>query len=385
MKRIAFFIYEKLMIFLFYAFRLFPVKKKKVFVICFGGKKYGDNCQFVAEELHRLCPDADIVWAREKGYDFEVPSYIRTVKRQSLKKIYEYCTAGTWLSTHYLESYVRKRKGQYYIQLWHAGLGIKKIGFDAVSESNKDRRERIRVSADLADLMISNSDYRSDIYRNTFGYHGEILKCGTPKTDVFFGDKSRYRALIREHYGLSGDVRILLYAPTYRTAKQKKPLSEIFDLDYVRLKAVLEKRFGGEWRVFVRWHPKTLHTEFAERKIEGAENVTEYPDMQSLIFAADAFVSDYSSGIFEARFSGLPCFIYASDVVEYGKKSGLNYSMEELPFPFASSNDELEKLILSYDEAKEKERWPEFTKKVGLVETGHASRDVAQRILSEMG
>ncbi len=373
--------YEMGMAFLFIVFRIFPIKKNKVFVNCFGGKKYGDNCQFIAEELHRLDPEIKIIWVREKGYDFVVPPYIQCVKRLSVRRIYEYVTSKVWIATHYLENYVKKRKGQYFIQVWHAGLGMKKIGYDAVAETNVSRRGRIALSSELADLMISNSDYRSEIYRNAFGYQGEILKCGMPKSDVFFADKNGFRKEVREHYGLDKDAKILLYAPTYRSGRESMTLDEIFDLDYSRAAETLKKKFGGNWVVFVRWHPKTIGTAFASKEIKGGLNVTEYPDMQTLLLACDAFISDYSSGIFEARFSGLPCFLYARDRKEYEDKWGLNYRLEELPFPLAETNDELEQKILSFDKAPDDRVWEEFREQAGLVETGHASRDVAELIL----
>src|SRR5690606_28368099 len=79
-----------------------------------------------------------------------------------------------------------KRKSQYYIQTWHSPLRLKKIEKDIENNLDESYIERAKIDSKMCDLMISGSDFSWNIYRNSFWYDGEILKCGTPRCDIFF-------------------------------------------------------------------------------------------------------------------------------------------------------------------------------------------------------
>ena len=62
-------------------------------------------------------------------------------------------------------------------------------------------------------------------------------------------------------YGLAEDVKIIMYAPTFRGGSQGTDRTvetgQGFP-DYGRLIKALEERFGGEWCVFLRLHPQLV-------------------------------------------------------------------------------------------------------------------------------
>ena len=368
----------------FYIFRLLPLQDKVV-ASTFRGRRYGDNPKFIVEELHRLNPEVDIVWLKNRHFSYELPPYIRTVSfYHHIQKAYELATARVWVYSHRLEGNIRKRKGQLFIETWHGGLGIKRIEGDALGDTvgEKDKKE-LGNTVKLADLFISNSDHLSGIYRRAFQYTGPIWKCGYPKNDILFREHNSIRHKVRMTYGLSDDVKIMLYAPTFRDSFEQGGFdSRPYEIDLERVRNALSERFGGQWRILLRWHP--VMAEKMEKNGFGiSENVndaTEYPDMQELIVASDAFVSDYSSCIFDAALNGIPSYIYAADFDEYAGERGTYYSLEELPFPYAEDNDEMVANILAYDEEKYKNRWDDFSKRTGLFETGHAGNDIARLI-----
>ncbi len=368
----------------YYIFRLLPLQDKVV-ASAFRGRRYGDNPKFIVEELHRLNPEVDIVWLKNRHFSYELPPYIRTVSfYHHIQKAYELATARVWVYSHRLEGNIRKRKGQLFIETWHGGLGIKKIegGTPRDTLGERDKTE-LGNTVKLADLFISNSDHLSGIYRRAFQYTGPIWKCGYPKNDIFFREYNSIRHKVRMTYGLSDDVKIMLYAPTFRDSFEQGGFdSRPYEIDLERVRNALSERFGGQWRILLRWHP--VMAEKMEKNGFGiSENVndaTEYPDMQELIVASDAFVSDYSSCIFDAALNGIPSYIYAADFDEYAGERGTYYSLEELPFPYAEDNDEMVANILAYDEEKYKNRWDDFSKRTGLFETGHAGNDIARLI-----
>ncbi|MBR1744389.1 MAG: CDP-glycerol glycerophosphotransferase family protein, partial [Fibrobacter sp.] len=114
----------------YYLCRLLPLQDKIV-GSTFWGRKYGDNTQFVLEELHRINPGVKIVWIRNFKYKYDIPQYMRAVSHFAhWRTAYEYATAKVWLDTHRFPGNARKRKGQLVIETWHGGLGIKKLDLD---------------------------------------------------------------------------------------------------------------------------------------------------------------------------------------------------------------------------------------------------------------
>lgn len=121
--------------------------------------------------------------------------------------------------------------------------------------------------------------------------------------------------------------------------------------------------------------------------------------------AMDAYITDYSSACFEAGFARIPVFIYADDIEKYSKDRGaLMWNLASDPqdnignnkditpnfdvrFPFgvASDNDELEKLILGFDNEKYCSKLDKLFDELGLVFEGNASEKVVDRLRSIMG
>ena len=361
--------------------RLLPLQNKIV-GSTFWGRKYGDNTKFILEELHRTDPDVKIVWIRNFKYKYDIPQYMRAISHFAhWRKAYEYATAKVWLDTHRFPGNARKRKGQLIIETWHGGLGIKKIDGDVPKfRAMKRVMDEVRKTSQLADLFISNSGHLTRIYRTAFDYTGKVWKVGYPKNDPLFEDRAPFCKKIRDLYGLPMDTRILLYAPTFRDSFNETGFDKTaFDIDFDRLQGALQERFGGTWKILVRWHPVMANKMGDIAKIYGNAviDATKYPDMQELIMATDAMLSDYSSGIFDAAMLKMPCFLFVTDFEDYKQDRGVYYELSDLPFPCGKNNDELLERVKNFDEAQYNTAWNAFTEKVGLHETGHASKDIA--------
>ena len=365
----------------YYLCRLLPLQDKIV-GSTFWGRKYGDNTQFVLEELHRINPGVKIVWIRNFKYKYDVPGYMKVVSHFAhWRTAYEYATAKVWLDTHRFPGNARKRKGQLVIETWHGGLGIKKLDLDVPKfrEMKRVVREVNRTSA-LANLFISNSTHLTKIYRSAFNYRGKIWRAGYPKNDALFQERGPFRKKIRDLYGIPQGTRILLYAPTFRdnfneTGFDRGP----FDIHFDKLQGALQERFGGDWKILVRWHPVMANSMKDIAEIYGSSviDATRYPDMQELIMATDATLSDYSSCIFDAAMLAMPCFMFATDFEEYKQDRGVYYELEDLPFPCGRNNDELLERVRNFNAEEYNATWKAFTERVGLHETGHAAKDIA--------
>ena len=371
---------------LFYLLRIFPIKKNKVLACVSGGRRYDDNQKFIMEELHKLIPDLDVVWVKDPRYEYELPSWMRPVKWRSWRWLYEYATAKIWTNNCTEPDYFVKRKGQLYVETWHGGLGIKKVAGDIIGDyaANRAKTKFFKNASDMADVFISNSDHLSIIYRKAFKFHGPIWKCGYPKNDLLIKGNPEFGRNARKELGIPEGNKVLFYAPTWRlrfTRNQYIDMS-VYDIDMQRLKQILTEKFGGEWTMLLRFHPiLRLYAKSYQEAHPEVMDVTDYQDMQSLLMATDVMISDYSSCIFDAALRRIPCFTYATDFDQYKcEERGVYYEMEELPFPYAKNNEELEQNVKAFDMEDYLKKWDAFTVRMGLNETGHAAKDIAEKM-----
>lgn len=371
---------------LFNLLRIFPIKGNKVLATVSGGVRYDDNQKFIMEELHQLHPEVDIVWVKDGRYEYELPKWIRSVKIGSLRWLYEHVTARIWTNNNLYPVWFMKRKGQLFVETWHGGLGIKKVEGDIIGHyaDNMNKTKFLKNASDMADVFISNSDHLSVIYRRAFKFHGPIWKCGYPKNDVLVNGNPEIGRKTRKELGIPEGNKVLLYAPTWRlrfTENQHIDMN-VYDIDMLRLKQTLTEKFGGEWTMLIRFHHGLrLYAKGYQEAHPEVMDLTAYPDMQSLLMATDVIISDYSSCIFDAALRRIPCFTYANDFEQYKyEERGVYYEMEELPFPYAKNNDELEQNIRAYNHEDFLKKWDAFAVKMGLNETGHAAKDIAEKI-----
>lgn len=363
-------------------FVLLPVKKKKVVFDNFGGRGFGCDPKYIALELLRRGSDLDIVWlTRDMAADF--PEGIRPVKYGGVRALYELATAGVWVDNFKSALRVPKKKEQYYIQTWHSSLGLKKNEKDApkLDESYIWRAKR---DSEATDLMYSNNAFRAEKYRNSFWYSGRVIRCGHPRNEILVHTPEYIRKKVREHYHLPEDRKILLYAPTFRS----RAGGEVYRFLAEPCLEACEERFGGDYVCLRRLHPNVAG-QISEAGGEREGKVipaTDYPDMQELLAAADVLVTDYSGTMFEFMLTGRPVFLLAKDLKVYvDRERELYFSLEELPFSLAQSEEELTGQIRSFDAEKYRENCQNFMMRVGMEEDGLGAKVLADIIQEKTG
>lgn len=375
----------------YYVCRIFPIDRHKVVMWTFEGNGgYGCSPKYIAEELLKRNRDSGtkyrIVWL-VNDMSKEFPVEIQKAKDTLWNRAYHLSTARTWISNTRTFYGTKKRKNQCYIQTWHATICIKPIGKYRGDLFPKIAYLVSEYDSKLVDYVLSGSTWCDDMYRDGLIYDGEIIKTGTPRCDVLFNRRDEKYQQLRIEYSIPSDAKIMLYAPTFRGGSQNKNRSvnaEEATLDFERLIGALEKRFGGVWYILLRLHPQLA------AKMEGIKvgqvssrliDVSQRPDMNEIIAASDAFLTDYSSAIFEGAMIELPGFIYADDLEDYiADRGDLFFDMYTLPFPVGLNNDQLINNILQFDEVDYKNELSAFMNKVGIFEDGKASKRVADLI-----
>lgn len=355
-------------------FYLFPVSKNKIVVQSFLGRGYSDNPKYIVEEILKQDLDFKIYWnVNNISSNNNLPKKVIPIKIDSLKSIYHMCTAKVWIDNCRKYHFINKKKGQIYIQTWH-GFGVKRIEKDVERNLDSAYIKMAKKDSQMCNLLISNSELLTKIYKNCFWYNGEILECGFPRNDIFFSNNNiKKTGSIKNKIGINLNDKILLYAPTFR----KDFGLEQYDIDYDLLVNSLQKRFGHKWIILIRLHPN-IAKKSKELKLNKnfIIDVSDYDDMQELMLVSDILVSDYSSAMFDFALTKKPCFIYANDISQYKDDRDFYFDVNKLPFSLARDNKELESKILNFDSNKYRDDVKKFLADFKFKESGLASKAI---------
>jgi CDP-glycerol glycerophosphotransferase len=363
-----------------YTFNCLPIKHNKIFLFSYYGSQYGCNPKYITEYIVHNLPKGqfDVVWA---FHDLELKAHlqhIRKVKTMSLRYFYELCTSKVIITNYRTTEFFVKRKNQYYIQTWHSSLRLKQIEKDAASALPKSYIEMAKKDSLKCDLLLSGCKFSTEIFRRAFWYNGEIFEHGSPRNDMLVKRDKQKHVEIRKNLQIPDGKKILLYAPTFR----KDGSIEIYQLDFKKIRRVLQQKFGGEWVVLVKLHPHLVHQ--SKHLLLGDEvfDVTNYDDIQELLFVADVLISDYSSLIFDYAITQRPCFLYVPDLHTFiQKERNLYFAIEELPFISAWSQEDLQKKIEAFQPFDYRKNVNSFLERIGSYDHGEACRKVTDRLL----
>ena len=278
------------------------------------------------------------------------------------------------------------RKDQVVVETWHGSLGIKR--FDpAHYNTNVTWPIAAARTGKLTTQIISNSSFEDGVFRETFWKETPILKYGHARNDIFFPQSEQMRSYLKQRFckdnGLSEDTKFALYAPTFRDDHN----FAVYDLNAEQTLNALRKRFGGEWKLLLRYHDNDKGGEDKKNTVKSCDviDVTKYPDMQSLLAFTDVGITDYSSWIYDYVLLRKPGFLFAMDRSKYDNERGFYFRLEDTPFPVSTDSDELEESILSFDEELFRKRVTEFLSDKGCMDDGDASVRIADQVMEWTG
>lgn len=380
----------------FYLCRIFPIKKKKIVFCCIEGTTgYSCNPKYIAEELIKEQEDYELVWL-VNDMSKKFPKEIKVVHNILWNRAYHLTTAHFWIDNSRKQLEARKRKGQIYIQTWHAKLGFKPTCLDRGASFSKIAYLVSKHDSDMVDYWLSNSDWYDKTLKTGSLYEGKKLRTGSPRCDILvkasndkaFKDKIKLR--LCENYGIKAEnldeIHFLMYAPTFRGGSQGTnrtvEVGNHFP-DYKVLKDALENRFGGRWIIALRLHPQLVarNLDSGVSSNDITIDVSRADDMYEILAGCDAFMTDYSSAAFDAAVMKIPIFLYCDDYAEYeGERGKLLWDLKEENFPFvlATNDKELEKNIKGFDDTDYQPKLQKMFTETGMVEDGKAAHEVVR-------
>ncbi len=333
---------------------------------------YVCNPKYICEALRHGDQDMELIWV-SLSKEAKFPDGIHVVQLGT-KEYYESIYSARVLienAFNYTKRPFRKRKGQLMIQTMHGSLGIKKL---------IPRKAGLK-SARNTDVIISNSEFEDKVYRTSYWMNTRILRIGHARTDILFGTEEQKKETcnkVRSFFGLDENVKMCMYAPTflrYNTTRYES-------IDYKRLCDSLHVRFGGEWVVIRRLHPRNLKDTDSDFASEYVIDGGMYDDIQELMVAIDFGITDYSSWIYDYVLTGKPGAIFAPDIKEYNSAVGFYYPIEDTPFIIAASNEELSKKIEVFSMEEYTNKVESFIADKNCVDDGLSSKRAVNAIMN---
>lgn len=361
-----------------------PLCKKKIAFFSFA--RYADHGKYISEKLLKMHKDIDIVWILKDMEDI-LPERARKISFGNIREyIYEMETAGIWVYNTLPPDYIVKRKGQVFIETKHwSSITLKRFFLDSSTitdvESDVSYWEK---ACSLIDYIITGSDFDTQSCRRGFHFNKAVIQIGSPRSDALFRPDVN-KEKVTAHYHLKTDIKIALYAPTYRYSKTETerhiPETRAIDLDYEKVLNALKEKYGGQWFIMLRLHPGHEEDVKKLKLPEYVIDVSPYADAQELISASDIMITDYSSIMFEPAFVHKPVFLFATDREDYiNKEYDLLIDYDTLPFPIVESNDKLCEAIRNFDRQEYDSKLNDFFQRYGVHEDGHASERAAEFI-----
>lgn len=265
------------------------------------------------------------------------------------------------------------------VQLWHAPGAFKKFG----GSSDLESREMLKKCSDNTDYLVVSSKNIVDYYSDAFQISKSKIKpLGLPRADYYFEnhDTDEFKSAFFERYGLDGDKKIILYAPTFRDEEKYNDVFAYLDLER------FNEELSDEYVLALRLHPKIRNFYSKDITSKGHYiDCSDYPSEQELLLISDILITDYSSIMIEFAMLDKPVIFFTYDYDSYlTQERGFYFDFKStVPGPIVYDSQSLIDAIKNDD--FDRSRISEFVKTQFDEIDGHSSMRVVDFLLDYEG
>lgn len=295
-----------------------PIRKEKVVFFLYRNSKLEGNLQMVFEEMKKKYPSKQVyIQMSAKKLNFKIFKDLWLIRDASTVLIDDYFLAC------YL---IKPRKETQIVQLWHATGAFKKFGLST-------RNTLFGPSDNYLKILPIHSNYTSAYVSTAVSakYFSEafdisptrIFAMGTPRAEQLM--QSTAPSPVKFPQEKQTMTKILI-APTYRAGNYQQESSLSWEQE---IQAILHDLPKGILLIIVL-HPYEDVSKWGKYR----NHAQVYVDLQSnanqWMPHVDAFITDYSSAIFEFALFQKPLANYIPDLQEYTKNRGLYRPIEDI-------------------------------------------------------
>lgn len=351
-------------------FKLFPIKKNRIYFIARYGQQYSCNPRAYFEYLYQNHKDEfEFVWCLNDK-KIKLPDDVKRTKFMSLRDQYYLHTSKYIVNNLRFCMLFSKRKKQVYIQTWHGGPIMYKK-FEKDQKLSFFNEWNSKIDSEQIDILCCGSTQAKKVLDNNFFCDNKTFMTGNPRCDKLVNKSIEEKRKILQQLNLNEDDYIVLYAPTFRNNQK----IEDSVLDNEHLKRIFQEKINKNVKILYRFHPKIAKQSKKLKLDDFVQNVTFYPDIQDLLLVADVLITDYSSCMFDMMIAHKLCIIYTNnDKLYLSQERGVYFPTASLPFPVANSVDKLYEIIENIDiyEKDNDEKVNKFLDNFGVIEDGNS-------------
>ena len=358
-----------------YAAATDPVDPTLAYFQSYTGQRPTDSPLAVFESLRRQRPDIRVRWGVDDP-GVPVPEGAEPVLFRS-REWYDTLARAGWIVTNIeMERWFRRRPDQQLLQTWHGNPGkVMGLGLWRANGLTPGRIERsLEHGPRNWTLLMSPSPEMTTHYRREFDYIGPVVEQGYARDDPLVAPSAaQVREEARDRLGITSDQTAVLYAPTWRDtmATNFRAARLQDDLDLAELAAAL----GPSYVVLLRGH--RFHARHTDRPSDARIlDVTDYPEINHLILAADVAVLDYSSLRFDVGVVGIPMVFMVPDLAAYEESRGFLFDFRaSAPGPLLATTGEVVATLRDLESVRADyaTMYDEFRARFHAGQDGHAA------------
>lgn len=320
---------------------LFPLKTNRVLFISDVRGDIGDgNLAY----MYNYIPNS-----YEKVTSFVSDRRIKRSFKEKIRLIYNLSVSKYILLDDFCSytSYIKVRKNQELIQLWHGPGAFKKFGHSRGKKGGDLTNITIHPGYKRYTKAIVSSDAIRECYAEAFSISiDKVYATGFPRTDMFFDEKlmAKKKAEIKKRYSILQNKKVILFAPTYRGVTVSDASYDFSKIDLEKL----YKKFKDDYVIIFKWHPALYNNivNGSKKNINLAKysgfcyDLSSERDINDLLLIADILITDYSSVIFDYAFLNKPIIYFVYDLEEYEHSRGLYFPFEEYIYGAVAKNSQ---------------------------------------------
>ena len=252
-----------------------------------------------------------------------------------------------------ITSYVKFKKSQKIVQLWHGPGAFKKFGYSRHVNNGGDLKAIHPGYKKYTHAIVSGEGVKEN-YAEAFGISiDKVFATGFLRTDMFFDKKYiiKTKTELYEKYPFLKNKKVILFAPTYRGAPYKNVSAGGANYDFSKLNfSKIYKELKKDYIFIFKWHP-ALYNNITNGQVDLPDlseykdfyhEFSEFRDINELLLLTDVLITDYSSVIFDYALLNKPIVYFAYDLDEYANGRGMYYPFEEYTYGNVAVNcDEL--------------------------------------------
>lgn len=208
-------------------------------------------------------------------------------------------------------THLRLSKKVRLIQLWHAGIGFKAVGYARFGLDGSPHPYR-SCHRKYTDAIVDQEELVK-IYQEVFGTEKEIFKStGIPRLNNYL-NKNHINETLEKLNKLNSKFKkskVILFSPTYRGTGSK---TAYYDYNLIDLETIYQFCKKNNYIFVIKNHP------FIKEKVEIKNKYKEYIfdyselDINELIYTTDIMITDYSSCAYEFSLFNRTIIFYRYD------------------------------------------------------------------------